>query len=86
MTSPSSICVVFCVVVHELKQAGGLKSGISLLASVHQRCVLYQELMNELVLVFEFTLTTEPMCTTNMQVDLNMKVLHRELSSKLTRG
>jgi hypothetical protein len=54
------IWVVFCIVVHELKQACPLKSSISLLARIHRRCVLYRKFMFELVFVFELTLTTEP--------------------------
>jgi hypothetical protein len=59
VSSLSSICFVFYVVVHESKQAGPLKRGICLLACAHQKCVVYQELMLELVLMFELTLTTE---------------------------
>jgi hypothetical protein len=44
VSSLSSICIVFCFVVHELKQAGPLKSGISLLAWIYQRCILFWEI------------------------------------------
>jgi hypothetical protein len=60
VSSLSSICIVFCAVVHELNQTSPLKSGISLLARINPRCVLYQEFMFALVLVFGLTLTTEP--------------------------
>jgi hypothetical protein len=59
VNSVSSIWVAFCTAVHKLKQVGPLKSGISLLAWVHRRFMMYEELMFELVLVFELTLTTE---------------------------
>jgi hypothetical protein len=71
----SSIWIVFCNVIHELKRASPLKSGISLSAWIHWRCVLYQDIMIGLVLVFELTLTTEHEWMTPMQVDLNMLAL-----------
>jgi hypothetical protein len=46
-------------------------------------CLLYQELMLELVLMFEFAVTTEHEWAMDMQVDLNMQILHWGLSSKL---
>jgi hypothetical protein len=51
VSSTSSVFIVFCIVVHKLKQACPLKSGISLLAQIHRRCVLYQEFILHLVLV-----------------------------------
>jgi hypothetical protein len=54
VSSLSSICIVFCPVIQELKQAGSLKSGISQLACVQHRCLLYEKLMHKLLLKFQF--------------------------------
>ncbi len=45
----SYICIVYCIVVHDLKQTCPLKSVILMLACVHQGWVLYRELMFEQV-------------------------------------
>jgi hypothetical protein len=58
--SLSTICIAFYDVAQELKQAGPLKSGISLLAQIHGRCMFNQRFMLELVLLFDITLTTKP--------------------------
>jgi hypothetical protein len=52
----SANCFWFCL--HD-EAVSPQKSGISLLAHIHQSSALSQELMLKLVLVFEFTLTME---------------------------
>jgi hypothetical protein len=53
--SSEQFFIHWCFVVHKFKKAGTLKSDITFLVGIHQRWVLYQEFMFELVLVFELT-------------------------------
>jgi hypothetical protein len=66
----SSICIVFCIVVDVNESASLQKSGISLLAVNHQRCMLCWESKFQVGVMIEVTLTTESKWTTHLQADM----------------
>jgi hypothetical protein len=68
VSSLTSICIVFCIVVHVMKG--------QVLRRNHQRCVLCREFMFQVGVMFKLTLTTEPNWMTDMQADLDMLVLY----------
>jgi hypothetical protein len=69
MSKLLSICVVFCMVVHMMKQVISQKSGKTELARIHRRCVLCQELIFELESQF-LTQFVKYKLAKNMQGDL----------------